>query len=446
MAAARRQILGVLINRAPTPVATGPAVQLPTGTIIGAVRAVDADGDPLTYTIGQAPSHGEVTIDADGSYSYVPNAGFTGTDAFTVAVDDNHRALLQVDTNGVHPDLFNGTGRTTVPVSLDQAGIQSEPVKREFLVVNLTTKPLVFRGYASVKPEGSVVGPVVGAVLQPGATHTYVAYWDFFKGNTVFANYSLPEDTTTAYQAKLQVASVFSVQSVGCSVRAGSCLPAPDIEPIFAGTVTFLDAPNTNIVVPPEQSQARRDILLRVCSDDSKAVCSFTPTSPEQQVLGDVVPVGSRVINETAAEQSFQLTAQDQRSETNSVTLQVKLGSKLSDLLNLEFQSQFGRSWTLTRTFSQQVTLKVPPKSVGWVTSQAPVLRVRGDFTVRLGNNSTIVLKDVYFDTPDPSRAGQWTIRTELLTATLSPDEQDQLNSLPTITIDTNSGANATMA
>ncbi len=48
----------------------------------------DADGDALTATNASEPAHGAVTLDEDGAFTYTPDAGFTGTDAFTYQADD----------------------------------------------------------------------------------------------------------------------------------------------------------------------------------------------------------------------------------------------------------------------------------------------------------------------------------------------------------------------
>ncbi len=42
----------------------------------------NADGNPLSATLVTAPAHGQLTLNADGSFSYTPNAGFYGTDSF----------------------------------------------------------------------------------------------------------------------------------------------------------------------------------------------------------------------------------------------------------------------------------------------------------------------------------------------------------------------------
>ncbi len=55
---------------------------------------VDTDGDPLTATVVDGPTNGDLTLNADGSFEYTPGAGFVGTDTFTYLANDG-----QADSN-----------------------------------------------------------------------------------------------------------------------------------------------------------------------------------------------------------------------------------------------------------------------------------------------------------------------------------------------------------
>jgi VCBS repeat-containing protein len=48
----------------------------------------DADDDPLTAVLVSSPSHGTLTLNADGSFTYTPNANFNGKDSFTYKAND----------------------------------------------------------------------------------------------------------------------------------------------------------------------------------------------------------------------------------------------------------------------------------------------------------------------------------------------------------------------
>ena len=53
----------------------------------------DADGDPTTAALATKPAHGTLTLNANGSFSYVPNADFLGADSFTYAPVDHFDAV-----------------------------------------------------------------------------------------------------------------------------------------------------------------------------------------------------------------------------------------------------------------------------------------------------------------------------------------------------------------
>ena len=48
----------------------------------------DPDGNPLTAILVSGPSNGSLTLNADGTFNYTPNSGFTGTDSFTYKAND----------------------------------------------------------------------------------------------------------------------------------------------------------------------------------------------------------------------------------------------------------------------------------------------------------------------------------------------------------------------
>ena len=49
---------------------------------------VDVDGGPFIAQLASNPSHGIITFNADGTFSYIPNANYYGTDSFTYTAKD----------------------------------------------------------------------------------------------------------------------------------------------------------------------------------------------------------------------------------------------------------------------------------------------------------------------------------------------------------------------
>lgn len=91
------------------PVAASQSFNLTKDTQLDfAVSAVDADRDPLSFTIVQTPTKGTL-LGTPPQLTYVPNAGYTGPDSFTfVASDASTQSLpatisLSVDAPGTAP-------------------------------------------------------------------------------------------------------------------------------------------------------------------------------------------------------------------------------------------------------------------------------------------------------------------------------------------------------
>jgi VCBS repeat-containing protein len=72
---------------------TAHAGQVLTEDAAHGVLAVDTDPNGLTLTAALAnnggPAHGALTLNADGSFTYVPTTGFAGTDSFTYIASDS---------------------------------------------------------------------------------------------------------------------------------------------------------------------------------------------------------------------------------------------------------------------------------------------------------------------------------------------------------------------
>src|SRR5439155_16773950 len=54
----------------------------------------DANGDALTAVLVTNAAHGSVALNANGSFTYTPAAGYTGSDSFTYKANDG-----QLDSN-----------------------------------------------------------------------------------------------------------------------------------------------------------------------------------------------------------------------------------------------------------------------------------------------------------------------------------------------------------
>ena len=80
------------INDAPVAVDDSYATNEDTNLVIAAsgllANDLDADSVTLTSLLVSGPSHGSVTLNADGSFTYMPSANFNGADSFTYKAND----------------------------------------------------------------------------------------------------------------------------------------------------------------------------------------------------------------------------------------------------------------------------------------------------------------------------------------------------------------------
>ena len=73
-----------------TPLGVGASPTAPSVTVNDNLlnHASDPDGGSVTLTGNSSPGHGTLTLNPDGTFTYVPDAGFSGNDSFTYTVTD----------------------------------------------------------------------------------------------------------------------------------------------------------------------------------------------------------------------------------------------------------------------------------------------------------------------------------------------------------------------
>ncbi|WP_143709188.1 Ig-like domain-containing protein, partial [[Flexibacter] sp. ATCC 35208] len=124
------------------------------GNVVGS----DVDGDALTYSKASNPSHGTVTVNTDGTYTYTPGLNYNGTDAFTIQISDGHGGTAIVTINiTVTPvnDAPTGSDQnitTTEDVAYNGSVVGSD-VDVDVLTYSKATDP--GHGTATVNADGT---------------------------------------------------------------------------------------------------------------------------------------------------------------------------------------------------------------------------------------------------------------------------------------------------
>ncbi|NTU57871.1 MAG: tandem-95 repeat protein, partial [Chlorobiaceae bacterium] len=125
----------------------------------------DIEGSSLTVTGFGTASHGTVTVNPDGSFVYVPNGNYNGTDTFTYTVSDG--ALISTGTATVtitgandaplvQNDIYTTSEDTALTVAAPQ-GVLSNDSDIEGSILTVTTHGAASHGTVTMNVDGSLV-------------------------------------------------------------------------------------------------------------------------------------------------------------------------------------------------------------------------------------------------------------------------------------------------
>jgi len=134
----------------------------------------DADADTLTAEKVADPAHGAVTLNADGSYEYTPEPGYSGPDSFTYRAKDPSGAYssavtvaITINAGNTAPTAANDTAETPEDVQLSKSAALG-------LLKNVTD---VESGVLMVE---KVSGPTNGTLeLKADGSYTYMPSLNF---------------------------------------------------------------------------------------------------------------------------------------------------------------------------------------------------------------------------------------------------------------------------
>ncbi|HIF9495385.1 TPA: Ig-like domain-containing protein, partial [Photobacterium damselae] len=126
--------------------------------VTGQLTATDVDGDNLTFKPGSDPTNGQVTVNPDGSWEYVPNSDFNGEDSFTVVVDDGNGGIDTITvTVNVTPVNDAPVGEDVSAETQEETAVTGQLTATDADGDNLTFKPGSdpTNGQVTVNPDGS---------------------------------------------------------------------------------------------------------------------------------------------------------------------------------------------------------------------------------------------------------------------------------------------------
>ncbi|SBS78763.1 exported hypothetical protein [uncultured Mycobacterium sp.] len=403
---------------------------------LGAVWALDAQTGAATSVIPTVSSPDALVLSGDGTRLYAGSADAstlaiidtrTNKVLDSVAVDDLGGALaINADDTALYvPNLVGGsvtylalTPGDQMPAVLDA---QSTVTLLSVQLYNLTDQPVIVSHIQDASDNGGLHlgGPSLGTTIPVGGSVTVLGYvgddYTGFGNTYIDVGYTLISQDATAQhlvsiRATLPPYSGLKVlPTVSCKV--GNCLVTGTPPLGFAPwdmALYVLNPSGSAVAIPASNAQQQADILNAFCgeSDGPAMSCAFTPTR-QIDATSDPHPVGNSVSNDTTSPLTTKIYVQDSISQSDSVTITTKVGWKISDIINAEITAAYGHTWTSTHTFTQELDVEIQPGETVQVIGTAPVLRVYGDFTVEVGD-TTFILKDVYFDSPNPDGSGNY--------------------------------------
>jgi VCBS repeat-containing protein len=196
------------VNDAPT--ASDTTINATEDTAYGGSLpgATDVDGDPVSYALNSGAGNGTAVVNADGSFTYNPNANFNGADSFTYTISDGNGGS-NTYTVTVNVAAVNDAP-TVAPVDL---GSINEDGSR------LITQADLLAGASDV--DGDTLTAVNLALTSGSGTliDNLDGTWTFnpstnWNGSTDFSFDTSDGTTTTANTASLTVTPVNDAPSI----------------------------------------------------------------------------------------------------------------------------------------------------------------------------------------------------------------------------------------
>ncbi len=122
-------------------------------TLNSSVVCTDAQANTLSYSVVTPPTHGTLTLNADGSFSYTPAANYNGPDSFTLRANDG-----TLDSN-------------TATVNITVTAVNDAPVAVNDSYTTAEDTTLTVAAPGVLGNDSDIDSPTLTAVLVTGPSH-----------------------------------------------------------------------------------------------------------------------------------------------------------------------------------------------------------------------------------------------------------------------------------
>ncbi|WP_159675646.1 Ig-like domain-containing protein, partial [Andreprevotia sp. IGB-42] len=336
----------VTVNVGVTPVNDAPvganqSATTPVDTpVSGKAVATDVDGDALTFGKGSNPAHGSVVVDASGNWTYTPDAKYTGSDSFTVTVNDGNGGTTALTVNiGVnavvppvnHAPTANDDSTTVLQdgsVTVAVRGNDTDPDAGDTLTVSGVTQGANGSVVVDIATGNPIYTPNAGYTGSDQFTYTISDGHGGTATATVNVTVNALPPVNTAPTALDDSTSLTQDTSVTIAVRGNDT--DADGDTLTVSTVTqgangsvVIDAVTGNPVYTPNAGYTGNDQFTYTVSDGHGGTATATVSVTVNAVVpGNVAPVGISESVTTAEDKpiSGTLTATDADGDALSFT------------------------------------------------------------------------------------------------------------------------------
>ena len=284
------------VNDAPAAVADSYSTNEDTTLNVAAPGVLgndtDAEANPLTAVKVSDPSHGTVTLNANGNFTYIPTANYNGPDSFTYKANDGYLdsnvATVSITvtavndapsfTKGGNESVLEDAGAQTVPswATSISAGPSDESGQTPNFIIDSNDNPGLFSAGPAIAPNGTLTytpapnangialigvkvhdnGGTANGGVDTSSPQTFTI--------TVTAVNDVPSFTKGSNESVLEDAGAQTVPSWATSISAGPSnesaqtldfiIDSNDNPGLFSagpaiapnGTLTYTPAPNAN--------------------------------------------------------------------------------------------------------------------------------------------------------------------------------------------------------
>jgi VCBS repeat-containing protein len=222
------------------PVAQGDSYSTPEDTALTNGNLLsndsDADGNTISVVSNTQPTHGAVTVNADGSFTYTPSVNYSGTDGFSYTISDQ---------NGL---------TSTASVTIAVTAVNDRPVGNPDSFITAEDSPYTGNVLANdTDADGNtltaaiVVGPQHGSLQwNSNGTFTYTPDANYNGTDTFTYQASDGPTSTTATLVTMTVTAVNDGPTAGGAVGGGS----GNEDTVITGTVSFNDVDSGDATTP----------------------------------------------------------------------------------------------------------------------------------------------------------------------------------------------------